>query len=65
LKEVTRMLGIHIIPSNTWIKQISIMKEKMSLAIGKLNNTALQTNLTYLYFNAYLLKSIFFGTGII
>ena len=37
----------------------------MSLVIGKLNNTILQTNLTYLYFNAYLLKSIFFRTEIV
>ena len=41
------------------------MKAKLSIAIGKLNNTILQLSLTYLYFNAYLLKSIFFGTGII
>ena len=65
IKEATRTLGIYMIPLNTWIKQILIMKEKMSLAIGKLNNTKLQTNLIYLYFNAYLLKNIFFGTGIV
>ena len=36
----------------------------MRKAVAKLNNMILYLNLTYLYFNIYLLKSIFFGIGI-
>ena len=40
------------------------MKERICLAIAKLKATTLYTDSTYLYFNAYLIKSVFFGTGI-
>jgi len=41
------------------------MKEKLRIIIEKLNNTILQPQLIYLYFNAYPLKSVFFGARII
>ena len=37
----------------------------MRKAVAKLNNMILHSNLTYLYFNVYLLKSVFFRCGII
>ena len=47
-----------------WGTQFEVMKEKMCNAIAKLNSTTLYTTSTYLFFNAYLLKSVFFRTGI-
>jgi len=49
----------------SWLKQIEAMKEKLSITISKLNNTIIRLQLTYPYFNACLLKSMFFGTRII
>ena len=36
----------------------------MEVAIAKLMNTNIKIPLTYLYFNAYLMKSVYFGCGI-
>jgi len=41
------------------------MIEKMSQAIIKLQKTVVEEELIYLYFNAYLLKSVFFGCGVV
>ena len=37
----------------------------MRKVVAKLNNTVLHLNLTYLYFNIYLLKNIFFRCRIV
>ena len=48
-----------------WYKYFEVMSERMRKSVVKLNNTVLYSNLTYLYFNAYLLKSIFFECRIV
>ena len=40
------------------------MVDKMKIAITKLNSTILYPQQAYLYFNAYLLKSMYFGSDI-
>ena len=40
------------------------MKEKIIESIAKLNNTEIKPYLMHLYFNAYLLKKVFFGCGV-
>ena len=37
----------------------------MQTVIEKLNNTNIKTPITYIIFNAYLIKSVYFGCGII
>ena len=39
--------------------------DKMKTAIAKLKKTTINAYLTYLIFNAYMIKSIYFGYGII
>ena len=41
------------------------MIEKMSQVIIKLQKTVVEEGLIYLYFNAYLLKIIFFGCKVV
>ena len=41
------------------------MKQKMSQSIAKIMNTNMNAYQTHIYFNMYLVKSIFFRSGII
>jgi len=41
------------------------MRNKLRNAIDKLNNTVIYPQLTYIFYNAYLIKSVYFGIGII
>ena len=60
-KEAIRTLGVHMCPQVQWKDQFKVMKEKMIESIAKLNNTEIKPHIMYLYFNAYLLKKVFFG----
>ena len=40
------------------------MKQKMSILITKLTNKLMKYYEVHMYFHIYLLKSVFFGTGI-
>ena len=65
LTEVIRILGVYIYLSLTWNKQFEVIANKMKESIAKLNNTKMHLNMIYMYFNAYLMKSVYFGCGII
>ena len=65
VKEAKRILGIHAILSLNQTTQCKKMKEKMVMSIIRLNNTEILPHRIYLYFNAYLIKSIFFRCGIV
>ena len=64
-KEAIRALGVHMCPQVQLKYQFKVMKEKMIESIAKLNNTEITPCLMHLYFNAYLLKKVFFGCGVI
>ena len=63
--KVERTLGVQLSLSLKWDKQYEKIMEKMSQAIIKLQKTVVEVGLIYLYFNAYLLKSVFFGCGVV
>ena len=46
-------------------KQFNSMRGRMYEAIAKLNSTVMKLQLVYLYFNAYLIKKVFFRCRII
>jgi hypothetical protein len=48
-------------PSIKWIKQFELIKDKMRCAIAKLQNTVIALPLIYIFFNQYLIKSMYFG----
>ena len=59
-----KTLGIYMTPAMTWSKQFSQMVEKMRDAINKLANTELLPSIAHLYYNAYLIKKVYFGCGV-
>jgi len=63
-KESKRTLGVHICVSITWKGQFQVMKEKIEIAIAKLNNTNIKIPLIYIFFNVYSIKSVYFGCRI-
>ena len=60
-----RSLGVHMSPSLVWNKKFEIMKEKMSEAILKLNNTTIVVSTTSMYYNMYLIKRVYFRCRVI
>jgi hypothetical protein len=48
-----------------WMKQYKVMKDKMQYTIAKLQNTVIVLPLTYIFFNQYLIKSIYFGCRVV
>ena len=52
-------------PSIKWNEQFDSMRGRMYKAMAKLNSTVTKLQLVCLYFNAYLIKKVFFRCGII
>ena len=63
--EVERMLGVYISPNLNQQEQFKKMIEKLNSAIYKLKQKVIELGVIYFYFNVYLLKSVFFGCGIV
>ena len=64
IDEAIRMLGVYLSPSLQWNKQIEILEDKLRKSIAKLINMNIHSLLTYVFYNAYLLKSVYFRRGI-
>ena len=62
--EAIRMLGIIIAPLLNWDKQFIAMKDWIRCVIYKLWNTNIPKPLTYIFSNAYLIKSVYFEYGV-
>ena len=60
-----RTLGVHIALSLKQCKQYKIMKEKMRGAVAKLRNTSIHPSQTFIFYNAYFTKLVYFGCRII
>ena len=65
ITESTRILGVHITPSLNWKGQFEIMKKKVHTAITKLMNTQINPFQAAIFYHTYMIKSAFFGCGII
>jgi len=61
----TRTLGVYINPSLCWKSQFEVMKRKLQISITKLVNTDINPYQAALYYNAYMIKSVYFGCGIV
>ena len=64
IKQV-RTLGVHLSPSIKWNTQFMVMIEKIISAVSKLKQMTINPHLTYLAFNIYMMKSVYFGCGIV
>ena len=61
----TRTLGVYVTPSLSWKTQFEVMKKKLHVSITKLMNTDINPYQAAIYYNIYMIKSVYFGCGII
>ena len=59
-----KTLGVMMGPALTWDKQFVMMVNKMKEAIGKLKNTVIFVSTASMYYNMYLCKKVYFGSGV-
>ena len=52
-------------PSLIWKHQFKVMKEKLNISIIKVINIDMNEFQAYIYFNMYMIRSIFFGARVI
>ena len=64
VSEDKKTLGVQMSLSMKWICQFSMMKEKMEMAMWKLQNTPVTASNAYLFINMYLTTHVYFGCGI-
>lgn len=65
VNESKKMLGICIGPSLKWDKQFEKMREKMIIAMKKLNNTPMTIANACTCYNMHLIKQVYFGCGVL
>ena len=58
--ESTRTLGVHINPLLSWNGQFEIMHKKLHISITKVMNTNVNSYQAAVYYNVYMIKSVFF-----
>jgi len=63
-EESQKTLGVYMTPSMSWSTQFIQMVEKMKEAIHKLANTEILAATAHIFYNAYLIKKVYFGCGI-
>ena len=59
------MLGVHISPDLNWKIQFNTIIDKMKTTVAKLKKITINTYLTYIVFNIYMMKNVYFDCGII
>ena len=63
--ESTRILGVHITLSLNWKSQFEVMRRKMDSSVSKLVCISINPFQAAIYYNAYMIKSVYFGYGIV
>ena len=63
-EDTERMLGIYMNPALKNNKQFLIIKEKLLESIIKLMRIEMNAFQAFIYFNMYMVRSVYFGTGI-
>ena len=61
----TRTLGVYINPLLCWKGQFEVMRKKLYILIIKLMNTDINLYQAVVYYNIYMIKSVYFGYGIV
>jgi len=64
-EESTKTLGVYMTPTLSWSSQFKQMVDKMKEAIHKLANTEIMASTAHIFYNAYLIKKVYFGCGIV
>ena len=63
--ESTRTLGVYLNPTLCWKGQFEIMRKKLHDSITKMMNIELNPYQASVYYHVYMIKSVFFGCGVI
>ena len=63
--KITRKLGVQMTPTLNWKRQFEIMKNKLNLSISKLMQTNVNPFQAAMYYNTYVIKSVYFGCSIV
>ena len=61
----TRTLGMYINPFLNWKSQFEVMRKKLHVLIIKLVNTDINPYQAAVYYNVYMIKSIYFDCRIV
>ena len=61
----TITLGVFMNPALTWKGQFEVMRKKINDSIIKLKNMDINSYQASVYYNIYLIKTVYFGCGII
>jgi len=59
INQATRILGVYISSSLEWKSQFKVMKGKRNVPISKFMNLELNPYQATIYYNVYMLKSVF------
>ena len=65
VSQSTRTLGVHLNPAISWKGQFEVMRKKMNTSITKMMNMEINSYQAAMYFNVYMIKTVFFGCGIV
>ena len=60
-----RTLGVWMSPYLMWNDQFEVMRKKMYESARKLMNAEIKTWQVHIYFHIYVIKSVFFGCGVV
>ena len=61
----SRTLGVYVTPALLWKSHFEIMRKKVNEAIVKLSVVEMNHHQTAIYYNVYMLTSVYFRSGII
>ena len=64
-EESSKMLGVHITPSLSWKSQFECMRRKLVIAMTKLLQIDLSHYQARIYYNIFMLMSVYFRSAII
>jgi hypothetical protein len=65
VNQSTRTLGVFMTPALTWKGQFETMRKKMHESIVKIMNMDVNSYQASIFFNIYLIKTVYFGCGIV
>ena len=61
--KVIKTLGVHLTPSLNWTSQFEVMRKKMATAITNIMNMDINAYQAGVFFNMYMIKSVFLGAA--
>jgi len=64
INEATRTLGVHINPALSWKSQFEVMRTKLNKSITNFMRMDVNPYQAAVYYNTYMIRTVYFGCGI-